>query len=69
MVNCDLFQHSGCDALARPKHIYLEANLDLLCQSTLREHGLDLGHNGAVDNPTWRQKSLLLRTYVFHLFK
>ena len=52
MVDRDLFQHPGCDALARPKHIYLKANLDLLGQSTLWEYGLDLGHNCAVDNPT-----------------
>ena len=63
MVNCDLFQHPGCDAFARSKHIYLEANLDLLCQSTLREHGLDLGHNGAIDNPAWRQKKFAFQNF------
>ena len=50
VIDRDLFQHSGRNALPRPEHIYLESDLDLLGEGALREHGLNLGHDGAVDD-------------------
>jgi hypothetical protein len=43
MVDGDLFKEpAGDGGLARPEHVYLEANLDLLGERPLGEHGLHL---------------------------
>lgn len=50
VVDSDLFQQSILYASTRSKHVYLKSNFDLLGQGTLREDGLNLWHNSAVDH-------------------
>ena len=54
MVDGDLFKEAGgCGWLARPEHVYLEANLDLLGEGALGEHRLHLQHTTFVRD-RWR---------------
>ena len=51
MVHRDLFKEPiGQRPLPRPEHIYLEPHFDLLGEGPLGEHGLDLRHDGRVDD-------------------
>ena len=52
MIDSNLFQQIVSDTLPGPEHVYLETNFDLLGESSLGEHRLDLGHNCGVDHPT-----------------
>lgn len=50
MIDSNLFEIIFGLSLPRPEHVYLEPDFDLLGEGALGEHGLDLGHHGAVDH-------------------
>ena len=51
MIDCDLFKEPvGKGGFPRSEHVYLEANFDLLGESSLREDRLHLRNNRRVDN-------------------
>lgn len=60
MVNSNLFQHSCCRAFTRFEQVYLQSNLDLLCESPLWEDSLYLWYHTG-----WHHASL--RSYGMHL--
>lgn len=54
MIDTDLSQFLGCNALAWLKEIYLKSDFDLLGESALGEHGLHLRYHRARHHSSFR---------------
>ena len=50
MVDSNLLEPITSDPLARPEHVYLEPDFDLLGERALGEDCLHLQHHGGVNN-------------------